>query len=52
MSLEEIIKVSERGNLTVPKGFREELGIEGGGIVMMKKENGKIVIVPVEIKEK
>ena len=36
--------VGERGQVTIPKEFRERFGIRGGDIVEMHEEAGKIVI--------
>lgn len=41
---EEWLKVLGKGMVTLPKKWREELGIETGGVVKAKKEGGKVII--------
>ncbi|SNZ15421.1 looped-hinge helix DNA binding domain-containing protein, AbrB family [Natronoarchaeum philippinense] len=36
--------VGERGQVTLPKEFREEFGLHGGDEVTIRKESGQIVI--------
>lgn len=36
--------VGERGQVTIPKAFREEFGLEGGDEVTVRAESDKIVI--------
>lgn len=42
---EEWLKVLGKGMVTIPKKWREEMGIETGDIVKAKKEGNKVVIV-------
>jgi AbrB family looped-hinge helix DNA binding protein len=44
MSSEEERTVGERGQVTLPKGIRERLGIEGGDEVVVREDDGKVVI--------
>lgn len=37
-------KVGARGQVTIPKELRERLGIHGGDEVVVREEEGKIVI--------
>lgn len=43
---EEWLKVLGKGMVTIPKLWREELGLEEGDIVKAKKEGNKVVIEP------
>ncbi|WP_256393062.1 AbrB/MazE/SpoVT family DNA-binding domain-containing protein [Natronoarchaeum rubrum] len=36
--------VGERGQVTLPKEFREEFGLHGGDEVTIRKESGHIII--------
>ena len=42
----EVIRVSKKGQATIPKDLREEFGIETPGKVLVHKEDGKIVVEP------
>ena len=44
MSEGERRKVGERGQVTIPKAFRERFGITGGDDVVIHEESGKLVI--------
>ena len=44
MSGSERRKVGERGQVTIPKEFRERFGITGGDEVVIHEEGGKLVI--------
>jgi len=37
-------RVGQRGQVTIPKAFREQFGIEGGDDVVFHEEDGKLVI--------
>ena len=37
-------KVGERGQITIPKAFREKFGIRGGDEVVISEQSGKLVI--------
>ncbi len=43
-SNQEWLKVLGKGMITIPKGWRDELGIEEGTIVKAKKEGNKVII--------
>lgn len=38
-------KVAERGQVTIPKALREQLGIEPGTVLEFKEDRGKLVAV-------
>jgi len=42
----EIIRVSKKGQATIPKKLRERFGIETPGKVLIHEEEGKIVVEP------
>jgi len=42
--------VSQSGNISIPKIWRDELGIEPNSEVLIEKENDKIIIEPLKIK--
>lgn len=42
----EIIRVSKKGQATIPKDLRERFGIETPGKVLIHEEEGKIVVEP------
>lgn len=42
----EIIRVSKKGQATIPKELRERFGIETPGKVYIREEEGKIVVEP------
>lgn len=45
---EQVVSVSSRGQATIPKAFREELGIETPGRVkFVRTEAGEIVVRPI-----
>lgn len=39
-------RVGDRGQVTIPKAFRERLGIDGGDDVVIREQSGKLVIEP------
>lgn len=43
----EVVRVSEKGQATIPKSLREEFGIETPGEVFIYREGDRIVIEPV-----
>jgi len=43
---EEWLKVLGKGMVTIPKQWRDELGLEEGDIVKAKKEGNRVVIEP------
>ena len=45
---EKVVSVSSRGQATIPKEFREELGIDAPGRVkFVRTESGEIVVRPI-----
>ncbi len=50
--LEEIVKVSPRGQIVIPIDIRTELDIKAGDRLLVRKENGQIVIQKLIIKPK
>jgi AbrB family looped-hinge helix DNA binding protein len=45
---ERVVSVSERGQATIPKEFREELGIEAPGRVkFVRTDEGEVVVRPI-----
>jgi len=46
--LEELIKVRQKGQLTLPLSMRKKLGITEGSIVMSKVVDDTIVLIPQE----
>ena len=43
----EVVRVSQKGQATIPKELREKFGIETPGEVFVYEERGRIVIEPV-----
>ncbi len=41
-----VIRVSEKGQATIPKELRERFGIDAPGKVYVHEEDGKIVVEP------
>ena len=45
---ERVVSVSERGQATIPKEFRDELGIDAPGRVkFVRTEDGEVVVRPI-----
>lgn len=44
ISQEEWLKILGKGMVTLPKKWRDEMGIESGDIVKAKKEGNKVII--------
>lgn len=44
---EEIIKLQPRGLLTIPKKFRQTLGLEDNTLVRIRKDSWRLIIEPV-----
>ena len=42
-----VVRVSQKGQATIPKGLREKFGIETPGEVFVCEEQGRIIIEPV-----
>lgn len=47
--LEEIVKVQNKGLVTIPKNFRDDLGFEENGLARIKKVKGALVMEPVRM---
>ncbi len=45
---QEWLKVLGKGMITIPKQWRDELGLEEGDVVKAKKEGNRVVIEPSE----
>lgn len=45
--VEELVKIQPKGVITIPKKFRDSLGITDNDFIRIKKEKGKITIEPV-----
>ena len=41
-----VVRVSQKGQATIPKGLREKFGIETPGEVFVYEEQGRIIIEP------
>ncbi len=46
-SIEEIVRLQQKGLITIPKKMRDELNIDENDFLRLKKEKGKIIIEPV-----
>lgn len=46
---ENIIKVLPKGLVTIPKKWRDELGLSENGLVRIRKEGRRLVIEPVSV---
>lgn len=44
---DELIKIQPKGVITIPKKFRESLGLIDNDLIRIKKEKGRITIEPV-----
>jgi len=42
-----VVRVSQKGQATIPKGLREKFGIDTPGEVFVYEEQGRIIIEPV-----
>ena len=42
-----VVRVSQKGQATIPKGLREKFGIETPGEVFVYEDQGRIIIEPV-----
>lgn len=47
---QEWLKVLGKGMVTIPKRWRDEMGIDNGDIVKAKKEGNKVIIEPAQAK--
>mgnify|MGYP000642798673 CR=1 FL=1 len=44
--------VGERGQVTIPKELREQLGITGGDEVVVREEDGRVIIERQTVRER
>lgn len=44
--METIIRVNERGSLTLPKEIRKKFGLENGGQLILNEANNSILLTP------
>jgi len=44
----EISKITERGQVTIPQEFREELRLKGGEKILFIRENGSLILKPMK----
>ena len=47
MPSEEIVRLQQKGLITIPKKFRLELNIEENDFLRLRKEKGKIILEPI-----
>lgn len=45
--IQEIVKVQNKGLITIPKIFREEIGLRKNDLIRVKKEKGRLILEPV-----
>lgn len=43
----EVVRVSQKGQATIPKSLREKFGIEAPGEVFIYEDEGRIVVEPI-----
>ena len=48
---EELVKMQQKGLLTIPKKFRKKLGLEKNSIIKIRQEKSKLVLEPVQTLE-
>ena len=46
-----VVQISERGQATIPKEFREKIGLTAPGRVEFREEDGEITIHPIQSPE-
>lgn len=46
---EEIVKIQNKGLVTIPKSFRDELGLKERSLARIRKFKGSLIIEPVRI---
>ena len=46
---EQIVKVQEKGLITIPIAFRVALGLKKNSFVKISKKNGKLILEPVSM---
>ncbi len=45
------LMVSSRGQITLPSSLRKKMGIQGGGVISVEEQNGKLVLSPAVVTE-
>lgn len=48
MQIQDIIKIQPKGVITIPKKFREELGLDEKSLARITKEKGRLILEPVQ----
>lgn len=43
----QIIKILPKGLITIPKKFRQNLGLEENGLARIKQDTGRLIVEPV-----
>ena len=46
MNMEQIVSITSRGQLTIPKGLRDIFGVQGAVKALIRKEGETLVVVP------
>ncbi len=49
MTISKLIRVQEKGQVTLPASLRRRLGVKKGDLVSIEETNGKLLITPQEI---
>ena len=44
-----IVKIQDKGLITIPKPYRDKLGLKKNELVRVKKNRGRIIIEPIRI---
>lgn len=52
MEIQDIIKVSVNGQITIPTRLREQLHVKDGGFVSCRMTNEGLLIYPIEVNQK
>jgi len=50
MTKEEIVKVTTGNRITLPKWVMEEIGLKIGDWLAIFEEEGKVIVIPVELR--
>lgn len=45
--MEKLVRFQSKGLVTIPKRFRQELGLEKDSLAKIKKEKGKLILEPI-----
>jgi AbrB family looped-hinge helix DNA binding protein len=46
-SIDELVKIQAKGLITIPKKFRDRLGMETNSLARIREEKGKLILEPV-----